>query len=112
MGGGFGGQKMPYTHEAVAAPKGLRDLPRYMKELLGGFFIRFNCFQVGNFLFSGGEFCKIGYQVFLQVGQGFVHFAGGDNDGLGGQSNIGRQSINGFYNQLSSFTVTVSSASA
>ena len=41
MGGGFGGQKMPYTHEAVAAPKGLRDLPRYMKELLGGFFIRF-----------------------------------------------------------------------
>ncbi len=39
--GGFGGQNMPYSHEGVAAPKNIHDISRYLKELLGGFFVRF-----------------------------------------------------------------------
>ncbi len=30
-----------YEHERVAPPKGIKDLPRYLRELLGGFFKRF-----------------------------------------------------------------------
>ena len=37
--GGFGPRH--YEHEKVPAPKNLADLPRYLKELLGGFFLRF-----------------------------------------------------------------------
>lgn len=36
--GGFGSQ---YTYDRIAPPKGIRDVPRYLKELLGGFFMRF-----------------------------------------------------------------------
>ncbi len=32
---------LPYQFRKVAPPKGLRDLPRYLRELLGGFFSRF-----------------------------------------------------------------------
>lgn len=32
---------MPYDHERVPLPKGVSDVPRYLKELLGGFFVRF-----------------------------------------------------------------------
>ena len=38
---GPGGPRMPYEHERVPKPKNFRDLPRYMKEVLGGFFLRF-----------------------------------------------------------------------
>ena len=37
----FGGPRMPYQHNKVAGPKNFRDVPRYLKELLGGFFHRF-----------------------------------------------------------------------
>lgn len=37
--GGFMPQR--YDYERVAPPKGLRDLPRYLKELFGGFFFRY-----------------------------------------------------------------------
>lgn len=32
---------MPYTYDRVPLPKNLKDVPRYLKELLGGFFVRF-----------------------------------------------------------------------
>lgn len=38
MPGHFGS---PYTYDSVPLPKGIRDIPRYLKELLGGFFVRF-----------------------------------------------------------------------
>ncbi len=38
---GPGGQRMPYNHERVPLPKGISDVPRYLRELLGGFFTRF-----------------------------------------------------------------------
>ena len=37
--GGFMPQR--YDYERVAPPKGFRDLPRYLKELFGGFFFRY-----------------------------------------------------------------------
>ena len=37
--GGFGPRH--YEHEKVPAPKNLADLPRFLRELLGGFFLRF-----------------------------------------------------------------------
>ena len=42
MGPGFGGPPpgMNFQYEKVAKPKGLRDVPRYLRELLGGFFYR------------------------------------------------------------------------
>ena len=42
MGPGFGGPPpgRNFQYERVEKPKGLRDLPRYLKELLGGFFYR------------------------------------------------------------------------
>lgn len=36
--GGFGPQ---YNYDRVTPPKGITDVPRYLKELLGGFFLRF-----------------------------------------------------------------------
>ena len=41
MAGGYGSEKLPYTHDRVPLPKGLGDLPRYLNELIGGFFTRF-----------------------------------------------------------------------
>lgn len=35
------GPKMPYNHQKPPAPKSLREVPGYLKQLLGGFFIRF-----------------------------------------------------------------------
>ncbi len=37
--GGFGPRH--YEHEKIPAPKNLADLPRFLRELLGGFFLRF-----------------------------------------------------------------------
>ena len=37
----FDGPRMPYNHKKVQGPTSLKDLPRYLKELLGGFFHRF-----------------------------------------------------------------------
>lgn len=33
--------RMPYQHKKIPKPENLRDVPRYLKELLGGFFVRF-----------------------------------------------------------------------
>jgi len=33
--------RMPYQHAKVPKPKNIKDVPRYLKELLGGFFTRF-----------------------------------------------------------------------
>lgn len=41
MAGGFNGRPMPYMHKKVTLPKNLMDVPRYLSELLGGFFVRF-----------------------------------------------------------------------
>lgn len=40
-GPGPGGPPQPYEHQKVLPPRNLRDVPRYLKELLGGFFTRF-----------------------------------------------------------------------
>jgi len=40
MGPGGFGPPMRYKYERIAPPKGLSDVPRYLKELLGGFFTR------------------------------------------------------------------------
>ncbi len=34
--------RTPYEHERVSPPKGISDVPRYLKELFGGFFTRFS----------------------------------------------------------------------
>ncbi|MBQ8431417.1 MAG: ABC transporter ATP-binding protein [Clostridia bacterium] len=41
MNRGMGGFGPRYEHKKVPPPKGVGDLPRYLKELLGGFFFRF-----------------------------------------------------------------------
>ena len=45
FGGGFGGggfgPPRDYQYEKVERPKGIKDLPRFLKELIGGFFQRF-----------------------------------------------------------------------
>ena len=38
---GPGGPPQPYAHKRVPPPRGVGDLPRYLRELLGGFFSRF-----------------------------------------------------------------------
>lgn len=38
---GPGGPHQPYEHQKVPPPTGVADVPRYLKELLGGFFTRF-----------------------------------------------------------------------
>lgn len=38
MSGKYG---LPYTYDNVPLPKGIKDVPRYLKELLCGFFVRF-----------------------------------------------------------------------
>lgn len=40
-GPGMGDPRSNYQHKRVPPPKNLKDIPRYMKELLGGFFTRF-----------------------------------------------------------------------
>ena len=40
-GPGMGGSRSSYEHKRVPLPKNLKDVPRYLKELLGGFFSRF-----------------------------------------------------------------------
>ncbi len=35
------GGNLPYTYDRVPLPKNIKDVPRYLKELLGGFFVRF-----------------------------------------------------------------------
>lgn len=35
------GPKMPYNHQTPPKPKSLREIPRYVKQLMGGFFVRF-----------------------------------------------------------------------
>lgn len=42
MGRGPGGGKMPYTYDRVPPPKNVGDIPRFLKEFLGGFFVRFS----------------------------------------------------------------------
>ena len=42
MAGGYGSEKLPYTHDRVPPPKDLRDLPRYLHEFAGGFLTRFS----------------------------------------------------------------------
>jgi len=37
----MGGPPRPYEHQKVTPPKGVSDVPRYLKELLGGFFMRY-----------------------------------------------------------------------
>lgn len=37
----YGGPKLPFTHEMPKPPASVKDVPRYLKELLGGFFKRF-----------------------------------------------------------------------
>ncbi|MBQ7795935.1 MAG: ABC transporter ATP-binding protein [Lachnospiraceae bacterium] len=41
MGRGPGGGKMPYTYDRVPPPKNVGDIPRFLKEFMGGFFVRF-----------------------------------------------------------------------
>lgn len=38
--GGWGGPGSRFEYEKVAPPKGIKDVPRYLKELFGGFFYR------------------------------------------------------------------------
>jgi len=38
--GGWGGPGSRFEYEKVARPKGIKDIPRYLKELFGGFFYR------------------------------------------------------------------------
>lgn len=40
-GMGMGGGRSAYEHKRVDPPKNIKDVPRYLKELLGGFFSRF-----------------------------------------------------------------------
>ena len=42
MAGGYGSEKLPYTHDRVPLPENLRDLPRYLSQFVGGFFTRFS----------------------------------------------------------------------
>jgi len=37
----MGGPGKPYEHKKVAPPSGVGDVPRYLRELLGGFFMRY-----------------------------------------------------------------------
>ena len=41
MAKGTGGPPQAYAHKRVPPPRGVGDLPRYLRELLGGFFSRF-----------------------------------------------------------------------
>ena len=49
--GGMGGRN-GYQHDRVPPPKGITDVPRYLKELLGGFFSRF--FYIVKLVWSTG----------------------------------------------------------
>lgn len=50
---GYGGMgRSSYQHDRVAPPKGLVDVPRFLKELLGGFFSRF--FYIVKLVWSTG----------------------------------------------------------
>lgn len=42
MAGGYGSEKLPYSHDRVPLPENLRDLPRYLSQFVGGFFTRFS----------------------------------------------------------------------
>ena len=41
MAGEFHGRRMPHTYERVPVPKNMKDVPRYLKQVIGGFFVRF-----------------------------------------------------------------------
>lgn len=41
MMGGPGGPPRPYEHKKIPPPQGVQDVPRYLRELLGGFFTRY-----------------------------------------------------------------------
>lgn len=58
-----------FRYERVAPPKGLRDLPRYLKELLGGFFYRL--FYIFGLVWSTGPWILI-ILLLIAIFNGFM----------------------------------------
>ncbi len=70
--GGFG-PPMRYDYQRVPPPKGLRDLPRYLKELLGGFFSRL--FYIFKLVWSTGPWILF-FMTFLAIFNGVMPVVG------------------------------------
>ncbi|MBQ9760672.1 MAG: ABC transporter ATP-binding protein [Clostridia bacterium] len=58
-----------FQYEKVAPPKGLRDLPRYLKELLGGFFFRL--FYIFRLVWNAGPWTTV-ILLLIAIFNGFV----------------------------------------
>lgn len=58
-----------YQYEKVATPKGIKDLPRYLKELLGGFFYRL--FYIFKLVWSSGPWTLITLML-IAIFNGFM----------------------------------------
>jgi len=69
MGPGGFGPPSRYQYERVASPKGLSDVPRYLKELLGGFFTRL--FYIFGLVWKTGPWILF-FMSFIAIFNGIV----------------------------------------